>query len=234
MPLVRLKLPDTLPPVQPEVARFIADARSRIDAFVESRLATPIPAFVPSDYALVYGALRHVADEHLASGPRFCEWGSGAGVIACLAAMVGFEACGIEFEADLVDLSIRLARHHHLKVDFCRGNLVPYGGQKIAEGVDEFEWLAVGGPDPYEPLGLEIDDFDVVFAFPWPGEERVIERLFDRFASDGALFMTYNDTEGIRLFRRRSTRPRRQKQGRRPVPGALCGRGRLRRLPFER
>jgi hypothetical protein len=209
MSLVRLKMPAALPPVPPEVASFIADARSRIDAFVESRLEKPIPAFVPSDYALVYGALRYVTDEHLAAGPRFCEWGSGAGVIACLAAMLGLEACGIEFEADLVDLSNRLARDHHLKVEFCRGNLVPYGGQRIAEGVDEFEWLAVGGPDPYEQLGLEIDDFDVFFAFPWPGEVRVMERLFDRFASDGALLMTFNDVEGIRLYRRRSTRPQR-------------------------
>ncbi len=206
MPLVRLKLPDTLPPVPPEVPQFIADARLRIDAFVESRLATPIPAFVPSDFALVYGALRYVADEHLTAGRRFCEWGSGAGVIACLAAMVGFEACGIEFEADLVDLSNRLAADYHLNVDFACGNLVPHGGQKIAEEVDEFQWLAVGGADPYERLGLDIDDFDVVFAFPWPGEERVLSRLFDRFASDGALLMTYNDVEGIRLLRRRSTR----------------------------
>jgi hypothetical protein len=206
MTLVRLKVPAALPPVPPEVTPFIEDARRRIDAFIESRLATPIPAFVPSDFALVYGALRYVVDEHLAAGPRFCEWGSGAGVIACLAATVGFEACGIEFEADLVDLSRRLARDHHLKVDFCRGNLVPYGGQRIAEGVDEFQWLAVGGPDPYEPLGLEIDDFDVIFAFPWPGEERVIARLFDRFAANGALLMTYNDVEGIRLLRHRSTR----------------------------
>lgn len=208
MPLVRLKLPDPLPPVPPEVAGFIADARSRIDAFVESRLATPLPAFVPSDYDLVYGALRYVADEHLAAGPRFCEWGSGAGVIACLAAMTGFEACGIEFEPDLVDLAVQLADHHHLKVAFSCGNLVPHGGQRIAEEVGEFEWLAVGGPDPYESLGLEIDDFDVIFAFPWPGERRVLERLFDRFAAAGALLMTYNETEGISLFRRRPIGPR--------------------------
>ena len=143
----------------------------------------------------------------LAAGPRFCEWGSGAGVVTCLAAMVGFDAWGIEFEAELVELSNQLARQYHLKADFCRGNFVPHGGQKIAEGVGEFEWLAVGGPDPYEQMDLEIDDCDVIFAYPWPGEQRVIERLFDRFASDGALLMTYNgETEGIRLYRRRTAR----------------------------
>ncbi|HUT59258.1 MAG TPA: hypothetical protein VNA25_15520 [Phycisphaerae bacterium] len=206
MPLVRLDLPDALPPAPPEVARFIVDAQSRIDSFIESHLAEPIHSFVPSDFHLVYGALRHVADEHLAAGPLFCEWGSGAGVVTCLAAMVGFGACGIEFETDLVGLSVRLARHYHLKADFCHGNFVPYGGQKIAEEVSEFEWLAVGGPDAYDQMDLEIDDFDVVFAYPWPGEERVIERLFERFASDGALLITYNGTEGVRLFRRSTAR----------------------------
>ena len=206
MPLVRLNLPDALPAAPPEVARFIVHAQSQIDSFVESHMAEPIHSFVPSDYPLVYGALRHVADKHLAAGPLFCEWGSGAGVVTCLAAMVGFGACGIEFESDLVELSIRLARHYHMKVDFYRGNLVPQGGQKIAEKVDEFEWLAVGGPDPYNQMGLETDDFDVVFAYPWPGEERVIERLFERFASDGALLITYNGIEGVRLFRRRTVR----------------------------
>ena len=207
MPLVRLSLPDVLPPAPPEVARFIVDAQSRIDSFIESHLGEPIYSFVPSDFPLVYGALRHVAGERLAPGPLFCEWGSGAGVVACLAAMVGFDACGIEVEADLVELSTRLARHYQLKADFCHGNLVPHGGQKIAEEVGEFEWLAISGPDPYDQMDLEIDDFDIVFAYPWPGEERVIERLFDRFASDGALLMTYNGAEGVRLFRRRTARP---------------------------
>ena len=206
MPLVRLSLPNALPPAPPEAARFIVDAQSRIDSFIESHLTEPIHSFVPSDFPLVYSTLCHVADTHLAPGPLFCEWGSGAGVVTCLAAMVGFDACGIEFETDLVELSIRLAHHYHLRAGFCRGNFVPRGGQKIADEVSEFEWLATGGPDPYDQMDLEINDFDMVFAYPWPGEERVIERLFDRFASNGALLMTYNGAEGVRLFRRRTAR----------------------------
>jgi hypothetical protein len=207
MALVPVKLPDAMPTVPPEAAALIADARTRIDAFIESRLADPVNSFVPSNFPLVYGALRFVADANLSPGPLFCEWGSGAGVVACLAAMAGFDACGIEFEAGLVALSQTLASDHGLKVSFFRGNLVPHAGQRIAERVGEFEWLAVGGPDPYDQMGLEISDFDVVFAYPWPGEQRVIERLFDRFAANGTLLMTYNGTEGVRLFRRRSARP---------------------------
>ncbi len=209
MALVPVKLPDVMPSPTPEAAALIADAQVRIDAFIESRLADPINSFVPSNFPLVYGALRCVANAHLAPGPLFCEWGSGAGVITCLAAMAGFDACGIEFEADLVALSEHLASDYRLKVSFYRGNLVPHGGQRIAERVGDFEWLAVGGTDPYEQMGLDINDFDMVFAYPWPGEQGVIERLFDRFAADGALLMTYNGAEGVNLFRRRTARPHR-------------------------
>lgn len=208
MPLVPVKLPDALPAVPEEVARFLADAQARIDAFVEARLNDPVHAFVPSDFPVAYGALRHVADEHLATGPKFCEWGSGAGVVACLAATVGFDARGIEFEPALVDLARRLAAAHGLAARFHVGNLVPTAGQRIAESVGELEWLAVGGPDPYEEMGLDVEDFDVIFAYPWPGEQEVIERLFGRFAADGALLLTYNGQDGIRAHRRRAGRYR--------------------------
>jgi hypothetical protein len=207
MALVPVKLPDVMPTAPPEAAALIADAQARIDAFIESHLDNPVSSFVPSNFPLVYGALRCVADANLSPGPIFCEWGSGAGVVTCLAAMAGFDASGIEFEADLVALSERLAADYRLKVSFYRGNLVPYGGQRIAERVGDFEWLAVGGDDPYEQMGLDINDFDVIFAYPWPGEQHVIERLFDRFAADGALLMTYNGGEGVNLFRRRTARP---------------------------
>jgi len=206
MALVPVNMSDPLPAAPSEVAAFISDAQSRIDAFIESHLSEPVMAFVPSNFSLVYGALRQIADLHLAPGRLLCEWGSGAGVVTCLAEMVGFDACGIEFDADLVALSEQLADDYSLKSGFYRGNLVPHAGQGIAERVDEFEWLAVGGPDPYDQMDLDIDDFDVIFAYPWPGEQGVVEELFDRFAADGALLATYNGTEGIRLFRRQSDR----------------------------
>lgn len=206
MPLVQLKLSAATIAIPRDVSTFINDAKRRVDEFIESRVSEPVHSFVPSDFSAVYEGLRHLWEANLAVGSMFCEWGSGAGVVTCLAAMVGFDACGIEFERDLVELSTRLAKQYKLNVRFYCGNLVPHGGQKIAEDVDEFEWLAVGGADAYEEMGLEIQDFDVIFAFPWPGEERVILRLFDRFASNGALLMTYDATEGVRLFRKHLSR----------------------------
>jgi hypothetical protein len=54
----------------------------------------------------------------------------------------------------------------------------------------------------YEDLGLDVDDFDLIFAFPWPNDEELTEQLFDRFAANGALLLTYHQPEAIRLRRK--------------------------------
>ena len=62
---------------------------------------------------------------------------------------------------------------------------------------DDVAWLSTDGPDGYEELELEPDDFDVVFAYPWPGEEQVIFDLFADSAAVGALLLTYHGHEGV-------------------------------------
>jgi hypothetical protein len=49
---------------------------------------------------------------------------------------------------------------------------------------------------------LDPDDFDVVFAYPWPGEEQVIFDLFAGSTAVGALLLTYHGLEGLRLHRK--------------------------------
>jgi hypothetical protein len=51
-------------------------------------------------------------------------------------------------------------------------------------------------------LGLEVRDFDVVFAFPWPNDEELTAKLFERFAARGALLLTFSDSNSIRLRRK--------------------------------
>jgi hypothetical protein len=205
MSLVRVTLPDVLPAPSDWASALIADARLRIEEFTNSHAGEPIHAFVPSDFSLVWGALAHVQQAGLAGGTLFCEWGSGAGVVTCLASMLGFDACGIEVEGDLVALSENLALKHRVNAAFCRGNFIPQQAQRMTDNVGDFEWLAVGGSDPYQ-MELDIDDFDVIFAYPWPGEARILEQIFHRYAADGALLMTYNGLEGIRLLRKRHPR----------------------------
>ncbi len=60
-----------------------------------------------------------------------------------------------------------------------------------------------------DELGLEPTDFDLIFAYPWPGEEQVIYDLFDRFAAAGAVLITYHGVQGMRVQRKTSKRRKR-------------------------
>src|SRR5437762_3419739 len=111
MPLVDLELPAGGSAAPRGVRAFLRDAGRRIRQFQRPGRA---PGFVPSDYAGAYAALQGVAAAGLAPGPRFCEWGSGFGVVAGLAALAGFDASGIEVEADLVAAARQLAGDHDL------------------------------------------------------------------------------------------------------------------------
>ena len=79
-----------------------------------------------------------------------------------------------------------------MPVKFIHGNSIPCG---------EF---ATEDVNAYQKLGLDVFGFDVVFAYPWPSEERAIEELFERRAHGGALLMTFkrNDFVFVRLHRK--------------------------------
>jgi hypothetical protein len=190
--------PDELPA---NVAALLADANEQIELLEdESRASTP--AFVPSDFGLVYHALAGIKSGNLATGRRFLEWGSGTGAVTCLATRLGFDAAGIEIEPKLVSLADELAKKHHLATEFACGSFVPAGSERRLDLAGDVTWLSSGGRDGYEQLQLDPDDFDVVFAYPWPGEEQVIFDLFADHAAVGALLLTYHGQEGLRLQRK--------------------------------
>lgn len=190
------------PVVMPDdVHRFVAAARRRIDR-MEDEQRTSIPAFVPSDFDEVYRALVQIHGTRIATGRRFVEWGSGAGVVTCLASLVGFDAVGIEIESLLVEIAQSLARRFGITTQFVCGSFVPPGAEPLIDSSGEVTWLRTDAPDAYAELELDPDDFDVVFAYPWPGEEQMIFDLFEHCASVGALLLTYHSQEGIRLQRK--------------------------------
>jgi len=190
---------DELPPA---ITAFIDEAEERIRTFQEDLKGATIPAFVPSDFRMVYRALAAVMERNLAPGTLFCEWGSGFGVVAGLSAQIGFDAHAIEINHDLVDQAEALADDFDLPIEFARGTFVPEEGDVYLDQTNEFEWLSPGGANGYDALGLEVDDFDVIFAFPWPGEEIVVENLFVRFAGEGALLVTFHGIEEVRIRRK--------------------------------
>ncbi len=202
MPLTSVAVEPDFTAVTAAHDALMADANRRIEDFVRRRKDQPIPAFVPSDARMSVAALAAVRQSHLAPSGAFCEWGSGMGVTACLAAQLGFDACGIEIEPDLVDAAADLAADHGLDVPFVHGSFVPEGGDDLAVDSGEFETLSVGLTPGYEDLGLDADDFGVIYAYPWPGEEWAVENLFEAFAARGALLVTYRGREEIHVHRK--------------------------------
>lgn len=207
MPLTDLPIPDPRTALPENIATFIKEADARADRFVESRLDSPVAGFVPSDFAAAYRALRMVRENHLATGNAVCEWGSGIGAVTILAAMLGFDACGIEINSELVDESRRLATDFGSRAQFVCGSFLPPGAEHFADRAnDGLSWLLTDGNDGHEELGLDPEDFDVIFAYPWPGEENVIQAIFERYGAAGAMLITYNGVEGMRMHRKMSAR----------------------------
>ena len=206
MPLVDIEISIDYSVLSDDVVAFLCEADLRISQFVRNSLPRA-PGFVPSDFVTVYHALRAITEAKLAPGNSFCEWGSGFGVVASLAAILEFNVCGIEIERRLVDASRRLASDFGLPVAFVHGSFVPPGAEDhaeeaLADNSSEYFWLVTNSDGAYGELGLDPDDFDVVFAYPWPGEECLIASLFENHAAEGALLLMYDQFNSVRLQRK--------------------------------
>lgn len=209
---VRSKLVDVPPPrdagnVSRRVQQFVEVSDQRIAEFQQNTL---IPGFVPSDSERVYRILSGIANSSLAPGPRFCEWGSGFGVVTGLASMLEFESWGIEIEPALIDASRKLIADFELDAEFVHGSFIPPGGEDIVEKSDAFSWLVPHSGSAYEEMGLDLDDFDVVFAYPWPDEDGMTAELFQRYAATDAILITFRGGDDI-CIRRKTASPSRRR-----------------------
>jgi predicted O-methyltransferase YrrM len=201
MRLANVDIPGLDEPIPAPVVELIADARRRIAKFDAERPAE-IPAFIPSDFELAFRTLLAIHRAHLSTGRRFVEWGSGLGVVTCLAESVGFDAVGIEIEPRLVEMARRLALDHDANVQFACGSFLPANAPICPENFAGIAWLTTEGGDGYDDLESEPDDFDLVFSYPWPGEEQIIFDVFADTAAVGALLLTYHGQDGMKLQRK--------------------------------
>lgn len=205
--LVKLDLTAEKSGVVPQTVKaLLADAANRIEQFFELHKDNPTAGFVPSDYEMVYHSLRGLrngaAGGTILPGNAFCEWGSGFGVIACLASIIGYDSVGIEIDPKLVTAAQALARDHRVAVELVQGSYVPDGHETAVEMSQTHVMTLEDGPAAYEDLGLDPEDFDCIFAYPWPGEDEVVTEIFDKYAARGAVLVTFHGRDGM-LARRK-------------------------------
>ncbi|WP_417398350.1 class I SAM-dependent methyltransferase [Gimesia chilikensis] len=208
MPLVEIELSNETAILPDAIIDFLSEADARIRHYVEN-CPSAAAGFVPSHFKRVYHALQTITDLNLARGTSFCEWGSGFGVVTSLASMLEFMACGIEIEQDLVEESRRLADDFGLPVEFVQGSFIPAGAAALAEEAytdnsSVFSWLITDAEEGYKELQRGLNEFDIIFAYPWPGEDYLFTSLFEKYAAEGALLLTYDYPQTIRLLRKLS------------------------------
>ena len=188
-------------PHSPRAIELIDEANDRIEAFMLSDQEV-IENFVNCDFHLVDQALNWIMQNHLLAGNRFCELGSGFGVATMLAAIQGMEAIGIEIEACLAEQSSELADELQVPADFYCGSFIPRNVVGLEDLAADLKHVETDEGDVYQEIGLSMNDFDLFFAFPWPGEHTFFEAIFQACAADGALLLTYRGREGMNLVRK--------------------------------
>ncbi|MFG0262315.1 MAG: class I SAM-dependent methyltransferase [Novipirellula sp. JB048] len=201
--LERIAIPGSVDQVAlpAEIRLWISEARHRIEAFQDRWDQPQIEQFVAADYELVYQTLAWTLESQFMIGKRFLEWGCGFAVVSALAAALDLNVIGIEAEAALLDQGRHLASEWDANVELIHGNFLPPGSEDLA---DDPTLPSLGHPVPcaYATMGLELDDFAIVYSYPWPGEDDFHERVFHRYACRGALLLQFCGPNDVRLWRK--------------------------------
>lgn len=153
-------------------------------------------AFVAADYPVVLATLVELR----APGRRFLEWGSATGVITIMADLLGFEAYGIEIDGSLVEQARELADRHGSRARFTKGSFLPAGYRWNQPGGDERLGTISTGESGYLQLGMPLEEFDVVFGYPWPGEEALMLDLMRVHGRANATLLIHTPT-GMKVYR---------------------------------
>ena len=154
--------------------------------------------FVPADYERVLDALLTLRRP----GLRFLEWGSATGVITIMADLLGYEAYGIELDEGLVAVSVEMATRYGSGARFAAGSFLPAGYEWSPKGGDGRMGTVGEGTSGYLQIGHPLEDFDLVYAFPWGGEEEMMHDLMRRYGAADAGLLLNRVSGDVELFRR--------------------------------
>lgn len=183
----------TFPIVTPQTLEELLRCGNAIWEEFDAREVHRHHLFVPCDHRAAFEALQGLRRR----ASTFLEFGSAAGVVSIMAELLGFEAYGIEIEPRLVQCSRELARQFGSRATFVEGSFVPLDYQDEVRHLSSDRFTPTGGASAYEELNMELTDFDLVFAFPWPGEEDWLYELMRQHARRDAILLTFDVQEGF-------------------------------------
>lgn len=200
----------TVAKLDEEVQALVDAADVRFDEFYAQKLNKRYPRYIASEPAQVYAALKWVTERGLTQGQEFIEWGSGFGVATGMAALLGYEATGVELRAGLVEIARELLESQSIEAEFICTSYIPEGyiEYDIAEGSDlvpddSFGHQPDGGPIYQdEEQEIEIADVDLFYAYPWPGEQEMMLKLFDAVATADAILIAYYGDREVCIYRK--------------------------------
>ena len=152
--------------------------------------------FVAADYDAVLAALVSLRKP----GRSFLEWGSATGVITIIADLLGFDACGIELDSSLVDVARELASRWRSNAQFAAGSFIPMGWEWRRSNGNGRHGTIGRGRSGYLELGRALGDFDVVYAFPWMGEEPMMLDLMRCHGGQDARLLLHRTDGGTTMY----------------------------------
>ena len=160
--------------------------------------------YVSADFPSIYQSLLKLRGRAY----TFLEWGSGLGVVSIMASRLGFDAYGIEIEPQLVIAARELASGFNASPTFATGSFIPDEFEASMSTGDEFHRTEINDRSGYGELDMELRDFDLVYAYPWPEEHTVFRSILRRCGSPQTLYLRYDAREGLSLSRPGRTKRR--------------------------
>ncbi len=201
--LEQIELPRSIldQPLDPATMTLISAAQDRIQTFQDRWDQPQIEQFVASDYELVQRVLTWVVSQHLMMGSRMVEWGCGFAVAAAIGSRLGLDVFGIESEAMLLKHARQTLADFDTPVELVQGNFLPRGAESLSHNPD-FPSLGHDVENAYELIGLDLDDFALVYGYPWPGEHVFHQAVFERYGATGGLLMLFCGPNDLRVWRK--------------------------------
>ena len=68
----------------------------------------------------------------------------------------------------------------------------------------EMSWINLEADSGYSLIELEPSDIDLFFVYPWPGEDRFVQELFEQCAQTGAILLAYLGADELACWQKTS------------------------------